>query len=41
MFEIQFQLIDHEQITTKLLWNDKIHLLDRDKSTLAQNFVNE
>ena len=36
-----FEFIDHEQITTKLLWNDNIHLLDRGKSTLAQNFVNE
>ena len=36
-----FELIDHEQITTKPLWNDNIHLLDRDKSTLAQNFLDE
>ena len=36
-----FEFIDNEQITTKLLWNDNIHLLDRGKSTLAQNFVNE
>ena len=35
-----FESIDHEQITTKFLWNDGIHLLDRSKSTLGQNFVN-
>ena len=23
-----FEFIDHEQITTKFLWNDGIHLLD-------------
>ena len=35
-----FELIDHEQITTKFLWNDGIHLLDTGKSILDQNFVN-
>ena len=34
------ELIDHEQITTKCLWNDGIHLLDKGKSMLRQNFVN-
>ena len=35
-----FKFIDHEQITSKFLWNDGIHLLDTGKSILDQNFVN-
>ena len=35
-----FEFIDHEQITSKFLWNDGIHLLDTGKSILGQNFVN-
>ena len=35
-----FEFIDHEQITSKFLWNDGIHLLDSGKSILGQNFVN-
>ena len=35
-----FEFIDHQQITTKILWNDGIHLLHKDKSILGQNFVN-
>ena len=35
-----FEFIDHEQKTTKFLWNDGIHLLDTGKSILGQNFVN-
>ena len=35
-----FEFIDHQQITTKFLWNDGIHLLDTGKSILGQNFVN-
>ena len=35
-----FEFINHEQITSKLLWNDDIHLLDIGKSILGQNFVN-
>ena len=35
-----FEFIDHEQTTTKFLWNDDIHLLDTGKSILGQNFVN-
>ena len=34
-----FEFIDHQQITTKFLWNDGIHLLDTGKSILGQNFV--
>ena len=33
-----FEFIDHEQITTKFLWNDGIHLLDTGKSILDQEF---
>ena len=36
----KFEFIDHEQITSKFLWNDGIHLLDSGKSILGQNFVN-
>ena len=32
-----FEFIDHQQITTKSLWNDGIHLLDARKSILGQN----
>ena len=35
-----FEFIDHQQITTKFLWNDGMHLLDTGKSVLRQNFVN-
>ena len=35
-----FEFINHQQITTKFLWNDGIHLLDTGKSILGQNFVN-
>ena len=35
-----FEFIDRQQITTKFLWNDGIHLLDTGKSILGQNFVN-
>ena len=35
----KFEFIDHQQITTKFLWNDGIHLLDTGKS-IGQNFVN-
>ena len=35
-----FKFIDHEQITTKFLWNNGIHLLDTGKSILGQNLVN-
>ena len=35
----KFEFIDHEQITSKFLWNDGIHLLDSGKSILGQNFV--
>ena len=35
-----FKFIDHEQITSKFLWNDDIYLLDTCKSILDQNFVN-
>ena len=35
-----FEFIDHEQITSKFLWNDGIHLIDTNKSILGQNFVN-
>ena len=35
-----FEFIDREQITSKFLWNDGIHLLDTGKSILSQNFVN-
>ena len=35
-----FEFIDHQQITTKFLWNDVIHLLETGKSILGQNFVN-
>ena len=35
-----FEFIYHQQITTKFLWNDGIHLLDTGKSTLGQNVVN-
>ena len=35
-----FKFIDHQQITTKFLWNNGIHLLDTGKSILGQNFVN-
>ena len=35
-----FEFINHEQITSKLLWNDGIYLLDTGKSILGQNFVN-
>ena len=35
-----FEFIDHEQITSKFLLNDGIHLLDTGKSVLGQNFVN-
>ena len=34
------EFIDHEQIASKFLWNDGIHLLDTGKSVLGQNFVN-
>ena len=36
----KFEFIDHEQITTKFLWNGGIHLLDTCKSILDQNFMN-
>ena len=36
----KFEFIDHEQITSKFLWNDGIHLLDSGKSILGQNFLN-
>ena len=36
----KFEFIDHEQITSKFLWNDGIHLLHSGKSILGQNFVN-
>ena len=35
-----FEFIDRQQITTKFLWNDGIHLLDTGKSILGQNLVN-
>ena len=35
-----FEFIDHQQITIKILWNYDIHLLDKDKSILNQNYVN-
>ena len=35
-----FEFIDHQQIATKFLWNDGIHLLDTGKSMLGQIFVN-
>ena len=35
-----FEFIDHQQITTKFLWNGGINLLDTGKSILGQNFVN-
>ena len=35
-----FEFISHQQITTKFLWNDGIHLLDTGISILGQNFVN-
>ena len=35
-----FEFIDHEQITSRFLWNDGIHLLDTGKSILGQNFAN-
>ena len=35
-----FEFIDHQQITTKFLWNNGIHLLDTGNSVLGQNFVN-
>ena len=35
-----FEFIDHQQITTKFLWNNGINLLDTDKSILGQKFVN-
>ena len=35
-----FEFIDHQQITTKFLWNNGIHLLDTGNSILGQNFVN-
>ena len=35
-----FEFIDHQQITTKFLWNDGIYSLDTGKSILGQNFVN-
>ena len=35
-----FEFIDHQQITTKILKNDGIHLLDTGKLILGQNFVN-
>ena len=38
--KLNFEFIDHEQITTRFLWNDGIHLLDEGKSILGQNFVN-
>ena len=33
-----FEFIDHEQITIKFLWNDGIHLLDKGKPILDQEF---
>ena len=36
-----FEFIDHEQITTKFLWNDGIHLLDTGKSILDQEFCKQ
>ena len=35
-----FEFIDHEQKSSKFLWNDGIHLLDTGKSILGENFVN-
>ena len=35
-----FEFVDHQQITTKFLRNNGIHLLDIGKSILGQNFVN-
>ena len=36
----KFEFIDHEQITTKFLWNGGIHLLDTGKTILDKNFMN-
>ena len=35
-----FEFINHQQVTTKYLWNDEIHQLHTSKSILGQNFVN-
>ena len=35
-----FEFINHQQVTTKFLWNDEIHQLHASKSILGQNFVN-
>ena len=35
-----FEFIDHEQIASRFLWNDGIHLLDTGKSILGENFAN-
>ena len=36
-----FEFINYQQITTKFIWNDSLHLLDTGKSILDQNFVNK
>ena len=33
-----FEFIGHQQITTEVIWNDAIHLVDIGKSILSQNF---
>ena len=35
---IFIEFISHQQMTSKSLWNDGIHLLDTGKSILGQNF---